>query len=92
MRSTGIDEEDCRALGSLLSASTRLRLLDISSNSLPPMAMQLIVRRLQYNSTVDCLFMKGNFLGSRGTVSLLKFPLAHRLHRFSLTVTGVEDC
>ena len=89
---TGIDVEDCRALGSLLLESTRLKLLDISNNSLPPMAMQLIVSGLQYNTTVDWLYMKGNSLGSGGAVSLLKSPLVHRLHRFSLTVTGVEDC
>ena len=89
---TGIGEEDCRALGQLLLLSTRLLLLDIRNNSLPPIAMQFIVRGLQYNTTVDRLYMEGNSLGSGGAVSLLRFPLAHRLHCFSLTVTGVEDC
>ena len=93
LRHTGIGEEDCRGLGQLLSASTtRLQLLDISNNSLPPMAMQFIVRGLQYNATVDRLYMKRNSLGRGGAVSLLRSPLARRLHHFSLTVTGVEDC
>ena len=90
--STGIGVEDCRALGALMSASTRLEWLDISGNSLPPMAMQFIVRGLQDNTTVDYLFMKGNSLGSGAAVSLLKSPLAHRLCRCSLSLTGVEDC
>ena len=90
--STGIGVEDCRALGQLLLLSTRLELLDVSNNLLPPMAMQFIVRGLQYNTTVDWLYMKGNSLGSGGAVSLLKSPLAHRLHCFSLTVTDIEDC
>ena len=90
--STGISEEDCRVLGHLLLLSTRLKMFIISDNSLPPMAMQFIVRGLQYNTTVDWLRMEGNSLGSGGAVSLLKSPLAHRLHDFSLTVTGVEDC
>ena len=92
LSNTGIGEEDCRALGSLLSASTRLEFLDISKNILSPVAMQFIVRGLQYNATVDRLHMKGNSFGSGGAVSLLKSPLAYRLHNFSLTVTGVEDC
>ena len=90
--STGIDVVDCRALHSLLSASNRLELLDIRNNSLPPKAMQLIVSGLQYNTAVDSLLMRGNSIGSRGTVSLLKSPLAHRLCHLSLTVTSVEDC
>ena len=90
--STGIGEEDCRALGQLLLSSTRLEFLDIRNNSLPPMAMQFIVRGLQCSTTVDWLYMDKNSLGSGGAVSLLKSPLVHRLHRFNLTMTGVEDC
>ena len=89
---TGIGEEDCRALGQLLTIFTRLEYLDISNNSLPSMAMQLIVSGLLNNTTVEDLFLMGNTLGSDGAVSLLKSPLAHRLHRFSLTVTSAEDC
>ena len=90
--STGIGEEDCRGLGQLLLSSTRLQLLDISDNSLPPMAMQFIVRGLQYNTTVSHLYIQENSLGNGGAISLLKSPLAHRLHQFSITMTGVEDC
>ena len=89
---TGIGEEDCRALGEVLSSSTRLEVLSISENSLPSNAMQFVVRGLQVNITVHCLFIRGNFLDSGVAVSLLKSPLAHRLCVFSLTVTGVEDC
>ena len=89
---TGIGEEDCRALGEILSSSTRLEVLSISENSLPSNAMQFVVRGLQVNSTLCSLIMRGNSLDSRVAVSLLKSPLAHRLHCFSLTVTGVEVC
>ena len=93
LHSTRIGEEDCRALGELLtSSSTRLQCLDISKNRLPPMAMQFIVRGLQFNTTVNNLYIMGNSLGSVAAVSLLKSPLAHRLYLFTLTVTGVEDC
>ena len=93
LRDTGIGEEDCRALCSLLQlASTSLQWIDISNNDLPPVAMQLIVSGLQDNTTVNNLYVMKNSLDSEAAVSLLKSPLAYRLHHFSLTVTGVEDC
>ena len=92
LRNTGIGEEDCRALGEVLSSSTRLKLLDISGDSLPPKAMQFVVRGLRVNTTLCSLLMMGNSLHSGVAVSLLKSPLAHMLRHFSLTVTGVEDC
>ena len=92
LRDTGIGEEDCRALCSLLLASTSLQWIDISNNDLPSVAMQLIVSGLQDNTTVNNLYVMKNSLDSEAAVSLLKSPLAHRLHHFSLTVTGVEDC
>ncbi len=54
---TGISERDCRALCDLLSSSTRLQFLDISRNNLPPLAMQFMVGGLQYNSTLECLYI-----------------------------------
>ena len=88
---TGIGEEECRALSQFLSSSTRLEDLWIRENSLSPMAMELLVSGLQHNTTLNILLIDGNSLSIGAAVLLLKSPLALRLCRFSLTVTGKED-
>ena len=83
--STGIGEDDCRALGSLLSAATRLKLLDISNNSLSPMAS------LTVTGVEDCRAL-GELLSSSQNLQFLEISAGSGLppEAVELIITGLQ--
>ena len=67
---TGLGLEDCRALSELLSSSITLNELNISSNYLPPEAIELIISGLHHNTTLKRLNMWRSHFSLQNTISL----------------------
>ena len=104
---TGIGVEDCLALGELLSSSTSLKKLiignddsdfnsDVNSfigwNALPPVAVELIIRGLHHNTSLERLDMWGLHF-SLQTVALLALLLeeSHTLVYLKLSNCNIDS-
>ena len=89
---TGIGVEDCRALSELLSLSTTLKELDISHNTLPPEAVELIISGLHHNTTLKWLNMWGSHFSLQNTISLASvLRTNHTLVYLSLAQCNIDS-
>ena len=67
---TGIGVEDCQALSKLLASSPTLQELNISDNTLPPEAVELIITGLKNNTALEKLYIRLSQFSLQNCISL----------------------
>ena len=88
---TMIGEEDCQALGELLSSSQNLLTLVCAGNDdLPPEAMELIITGLQHNTRLEKLWMLHFPFSHHNCTSLASVLQHHPLQLLKLDCFSVD--
>ena len=74
---TGIGLEDCKALSNFLASSNNIKIFDAKNNFLSPDSIQLIIKGISYNSSLEKLYMCDTYFSSGNILNLASVLKVH---------------